>query len=132
MEISVVIFLYYILTETVFICSFLDYTHGSYSYWHVDSYNNYYYLTPCEFSCQHLLVVFHLSLKVEKYPQVFMTLLSILVDVSIAVVWSISIILLLSNSSRYFSKLSGAVHSVQSTIDITVTQMFHVLFFGNV
>ncbi len=56
----------------------------------VDYFASYYYYYIYSFSHQRLLMIFHLSLGDSKSPQVSRTLLSILADLSNAVVWMVS------------------------------------------
>ena len=65
-------------------------------------------------------MVFHWSLSVSKSPQVFRTLLSILADLSNAVVWMASTCPLISMSSSPFTN--------PINIGITVTFIFHSFF----
>ena len=69
------------------------------------------------------------SLSDSKSPKVSWTLLSILADINHAVVWMISIFPLISNSACPLSKPLGSVPNAPTIIDITVTHMFHTLFF---
>ena len=64
-----------------------------------------------------LYLVFHWKLSDSKSPQVSRTLLSILVDLNSTVIWIVSILPLISNSSSYLFK--------PILIDITVSLIFH-------
>ena len=66
-------------------------------------------------------MVFHWNFDDSKYPQVFRTLLSMLVDLYKTVIW------MLSTCSLIFNPL-GIVPSAPTTIGITVTFMFHSFF----
>ena len=69
------------------------------------------------------------SLSLEsKSPQISGTLLSILADLSNAVVWMVSIFLLIFNSFSPFFKPSGTAPSEPTTIGITSIHMFRGLF----
>ena len=70
-------------------------------------------------------MVFHLSLRDSKTPQVSRTLLLILVDLNNTIIWIVSIRLLIPKSPSLFSKSSGDVSSAPVTIGMTVTFMFH-------
>ena len=59
---------------------------------------------PASFSNQLLFVVFHWNLNDSKSPRVSRTFLSILSDLNSAVISKVSILSLISNSSRLFSK----------------------------
>ena len=74
-------------------------------------------------------MVLHWCLSDSKSPQVFRTLLGILADLSNAVVWIVSTYNLISKSSSHFINHLGIVPSVPITIGITVTFMFHSLFY---
>ena len=76
------------------------------------------------FSLQRLLVI-HKSQSDSISPQVTRTLLSILVDLNNASVRIVSILLLISNSSKLLSKLIGIVPTALTTIGITVNVIFH-------
>ena len=76
------------------------------------------------FSLHCLLVVFHRRLDGSKSFRVSWTLLGILADLNNAVVWIVSILPLISNSSRLFSKPLETVLSAPTTTCITVTFMF--------
>ena len=62
-------------------------------------------------------MVFHRSVKDSKFPQVSETLLSILADINIAVVWMIS-------TRPLFSISSISVPNTPITIDITLIFIF--------
>ena len=74
-------------------------------------------------------MIFHWSLSDSKSPQVFRTLLSILVDLNNAVVWMVSLGSLISKSSHFCINLLVTVPSAPITIGITVTFMFHYYYF---
>ena len=77
-------------------------------------------------------MVFHWSLNDNKSPQVFRTLLSILVNLNNAVVCMVLSLSLIINSSSLLSKPLETVPSIPTTIDIPVTsckvQVFFQLF----
>ena len=75
---------------------------------------------------------FHRSLCDSKSPWVSRTLLSILPDFYNAELRMISILSLISDSSSLFSKHLRTIPSVQTTISITVTLMFHHFKFGRI
>ena len=79
-----------------------------------------------EFFTPILTVVFHRS--ESKFPQIFMTLLSIRTDVSNAVVWMIPTPPLISKSSNPCTNAMVTVPNMLFTIGITVTSKFHCLF----
>ena len=81
------------------------------------------------FSYQCLLRVSHWSLNDSKSHQMFWTLLSILADLSIDVVWMVLARPPMSNSSSPLTKPFGTVLSAPITIGITITFMFHSFFF---
>ena len=72
--------------------------------------------------------VFHWRLSDSKFPQVSTTLLSILADFNAAVIWMISILLLITSSSNPIPSPLMSVPSALTTIGITVTLMFYVFF----
>ena len=72
-------------------------------------------------------MAFHWSLNDSKFPQVSWTLLSILAELN-SVVWMVSARPPISNSSSPLTNLWEFVPSVEITIAITVTLMFHSLF----
>ena len=72
-------------------------------------------------------MVSHWSLSDSKSPQVSWTLLSILADVNNALVSTLHVI---SKSSGLFINPLVTVPSAPITIGITVTFMFHSLFFS--
>ena len=78
------------------------------------------------FPHQLTLMVLHWSLSVSKSPRVFRTLLSILANLSNAVVWMVSIRPLISKSSSSSNNPSVTVPSAPIAISITVTFMFHI------
>ena len=78
---------------------------------------------------QRWLIVYHWSLSDSKFPQVSRTLLSIPADLNNAVVWMVSKCPLVSKSFSSFTNLLGIVPSAPTTTGITVTFMFHSLFF---
>ena len=61
----------------------------------------------------------------SKFPQVSRTLLSILVDLSNAVVWMVSTRPLISKSSNFFITPLGIIPSAPITTGFTVIIMFH-------
>ena len=73
-------------------------------------------------------MVSHRSLS-DKSSQVSRTLLSIVADLNNAVVWIGSTCPRISMSSIPFTNSFGIVPGAPTTIDITVTLMFHSLFF---
>ena len=73
-------------------------------------------------------MIFHLSPSDCNSLQVFWFLLSILGDLSNAVIWMVSIHLPISISPSPFVKSLGIVLSALITIGITDTLMFHCLF----
>ena len=73
-------------------------------------------------------MVFHWSLRDNKFPQVSRTLLSIMADLNNAVVWIVSTRPLIFKSSNPFTKLLVTVPRAPTTIDITITFMFHSFF----
>ena len=77
---------------------------------------------------QHLGVVFHWSLRDSMTPQFFKTLLSILVNLSNAVIRIVLILLLISDSSNSFSRFLGTIPSATTIIGITLTLIFHTFF----
>ena len=87
-------------------------------------------LLPAIFSPQRQLMVFHASTSDSKFPQISRTLLSILADLSNAVIWMVSDRPPISNFSSPLTKPLGIVPSAPFTIGITVTFMFHSFFFA--
>ena len=79
------------------------------------------------FSHYHSLVVFLLSLSDSKSPQISRTLLSILADLSNAVVYKISAHPLVYSSSSPFTEHLGTLLNIAIIIDIIVTFMFHIV-----
>ena len=77
---------------------------------------------------QHQLMVFHWSLSDSKYPQVSETLLSILANLSSAVIWMVSTRVLISNSSSPFTNPLVTILSILITVGITITFIFHSFF----
>ena len=73
-------------------------------------------------------MVFHWSLSDSKIPQVSRTLLSILADFNHSLVWMVSTRPLISKSSSPCINPLVTVPSTPTTIDITVTFMFHSFF----
>ena len=71
---------------------------------------------------------FHWSLSDSKSLQVSSTLLSILTDLNNAVVWMVSIRLLISKSSNPCTNLLVTVPRAPITIGITIIFMFHSFF----
>ena len=65
--------------------------------------------------------IFHWSLSDNKSPQVSRTLLNILADVNNAVVWMVSIHLLIFKSPSLFTKSLKIVLSTLITVSITIT-----------
>ena len=87
------------------------------------------YILLLESLSHHLtLVVFHFSLSDNKSTPISKALLSILADLNHAVVWVVSILPLISNSSSFLSKYLGTVPSAPTTIGITDTLMFSSFF----
>ena len=80
------------------------------------------------YSHEHWLMVFHWSLSDSKSPQVFRTLLSILVDLNNAVVWTVSTPPVISKSSSPCTNHLVTVPRAPIIIGITVTFMFHSFF----
>ena len=70
-------------------------------------------------------MAFHWSLSDSKSPQDSETLLSFLVDLNNAIVWTVSTRPLIFKSSRSCTNLLVTVHSLPVTISITFTFMFH-------
>ena len=81
------------------------------------------------FSHQHQLMVFQWSVSYSKSPQVSWTFLSILADLNSAFVWIVSTRVLTSSSSSPITNPFVAVPSAPIIIGITVTFMFHGVFF---
>ena len=79
------------------------------------------------FSYQCKLMVFHWSLSNSKSPQVSVTLLSILANINIALVWIVFTRPLISKSYIPSTSQLVTVSSVPKTNGITVTFMFHRL-----
>ena len=73
-------------------------------------------------------MVFHWSLSYSKYPQVSRTLLSILADISDAVVWMVSTRPFISKSSRPFINPLVTVPRAPIIIGINVTFEVHIFF----
>ena len=73
-------------------------------------------------------MVFYRSLSDSKSPHVSRTFLSILVVLNNEVVWMVSILPLISNSSSLFFLLLGTVPSASTIIGIIITLMFHGFF----
>ena len=73
-------------------------------------------------------VFFYWSLSDGKSPQVSVTLLSFLTDFNNAVVWMVSTCPLIYKYSTPFTYLKETVPSAPTTIVITITLMFHILF----
>ena len=70
----------------------------------------------------------YFSLSDSKSPQVSRTLLSILANLSNAVVWMVSIRLLISDSTRPFSRLLKTVSNALDKISISLTFLFLCFF----
>ena len=70
-------------------------------------------------------MAFHWNPSDRKSFQVSRTLLSILADLNNGVIWIVSILPLIYNSSSPFSRLLMTVSIALTTISITVTLMFH-------
>ena len=79
------------------------------------------------FSLQCLLMVFHWSLCDSKSPQVYRTPLSILVDLTNAVVWMFSTCPFICKSYNLFTNYLRSVLDVPITIGITVNFMFIII-----
>ena len=115
-------------------CLSIPFFQGSQYYWHGGSFKVLHVLNllllfhsfKSFFLQQRWLMVSHWSLCDSKSPQVSWTLLSILADLSSAVVWMVSACPLISKFSSPFTNLLGIVPSARITIGITVTFMFHV------
>ena len=75
-------------------------------------------------------MVVYWSLGDNKSPQVSGTLLSILADLSNAVVWIVSTRPLISNSSSPFTNHLVSVPRAPITIGITITFMFYSFFYS--
>ena len=73
-------------------------------------------------------MVFHSNLTNFRYPLVTRTLLGIQADPNNSVVWTVSILPLMSNSPSLFSLTLKIVPSAPTTIGITVTFMFPGFF----
>ena len=74
-------------------------------------------------------MVFHWSLSESKSPQVSRTLLSILTVLINVVVWMVSTLPLISESSNSFYNRLVTVPKIPIIIGIIVTLMFHSFFF---
>ena len=74
-------------------------------------------------------MVFHWSLSENKSPQVSRTFLSILAYLYSVVVWIVSTRYLIFKSSSLCADVLVTLPSVQITIAMTVTFMFHSFFF---
>ena len=85
-------------------------------------------ITPSEFFTPALSDGFLWRLSDSKSPQVSRTLLSILADLSNAIVWMFSAHSLISSSSRPLTKPLGTDPSAPITIGITITFMFCTFF----
>ena len=81
-----------------------------------------------KFSQQPQLVVFHCSLSDSKSLQVSRTLLSILADLNNVMVWMVPFLLMISNSSIFFSKPLGTIPSASTTNGITSIVMLYGFF----
>ena len=82
----------------------------------------------CEFFSSPLAMVFHWSLSNSKSLQILGTLLNILTDLSIAVVWMISARPPILSPSSSLTKTLEIVPNTPISIGITVTFMFHSSF----
>ena len=80
------------------------------------------------FSHQYEVMIFDWSLSDSKSPQISRTLLNILADPINVLVWTFFICPLISQSYSPFTNRLGIILSVQITISITVTFMFHSFF----
>ena len=80
------------------------------------------------FSRKHLLIVFHWSLSDSRSPQLFLTLLSILVDLNNVLVWMDSTHPLISNSLSLPTHPFVSVPRGPYTIVIIVIFQFHRFF----
>ena len=87
-----------------------------------------YYIAPSKFLHLHWWIVFHPSVSKSKSPQVLKTLLTILADLSNAVVWIVSACPLISDSFSFLTMTLGAVPGIPIIIGITITFMFHSFF----
>ena len=81
------------------------------------------------FSHKLLLTDFHWRLNDSKFSQISWTPFCILADLNNAVVWMVSILLPISNSSIPFSSLIESVPSAPTTIVNTVTSTLLICFF---
>ena len=72
-----------------------------------------------------MLVAFNWFLSNSKSPQVSRTLLSILADLNNGVVGKVSVLLLISFSSSFFSKPLETVPSASTSISILVSFILH-------
>ena len=81
-------------------------------------------LVLTSFSRQRLLVIF---LRDSKPSEVSRTLLNILANLNNVVVWTVSILSLISNYFSLFFHSLRIVSSAHSTIGITVIFMFHII-----
>ena len=79
------------------------------------------------FSHGHKLMVFHWRLSDSKFPQVYKTLLCILADLNVVVVWTVSTCLQISKSSSPLTNSLGIDPSALIAIGITVTFMLQRL-----
>ena len=84
-------------------------------------------ITPWEFFSPALADGFHWSLSDSKFPQVSRTLLSILADLSTAVVLMVFTCPPISDSSRTLTRHSGISTSAPITIDIDVIRLWLLL-----
>ena len=64
--------------------------------------------------------VFYLTLRDSNFPPLSRTFLSILADLNYVVLWVVSILSLISNSSNSFSRSFGSIPSTPTTIGITL------------
>ena len=84
--------------------------------------------SPCEFFTHSLADGLSLESEWQQSLQVSRNLLSILAELSIAVVWMVSTRPSISNPSRPLTKPLRIVPRAPITIEITVTLMFHSFF----
>ena len=75
------------------------------------------------------LIVSHWNVSDSESPHVSRTLLSILTDLNNAAVWMASTCPLLSKSSSPFTNPLGIISSVRTPPDVTISFVFHRVFF---